>query len=108
MSSQQGSSSTKCSFSTKIRLTGISPFKAPTYKDSMYKNYKCEINYDIVPASPDTVKFIRRLVIKNPQERMTATEALENDLFLSIEFDENPYSHQNLLNQLREMQMQAR
>ena len=85
------------------RLTSVSPFKAATYKDSMYKNYKCIVNFDLIPCLEDTVHFVKKLVAKDPIHRPTATAALENDIFLSIELDEHQASNQNLLMRLNNL-----
>ena len=94
----------RCRTTLTIRLTGVSPFKAATYKDAMFKNYVCELNYEIVPASLETVRFIKRMVSKDPNSRFRANEALDNELFMSIEFDEHPTNQENVLAKLREFQ----
>lgn len=81
----------------------MNPFKAATYKDSMYKNYMCNINFDLVPCLDDTVTFLRRLVSKDPMHRPTAGIALEDDIFLCIELDEHQSSNQNLLIKLNNL-----
>ena len=69
-------------------MTGIAPFKAPNYKQSMYKNYKCEINFDIKGVSPETLFFLRQLVARDPRHRLTAERALEHEALLKLEMDE--------------------
>jgi serine/threonine protein kinase len=42
-------------------VTGINPFKAPNYKESMLLNYKCEINFSMIDKliTKDTLEFVK-------------------------------------------------
>lgn len=79
------------------RLTTINPFKSGSYKDSMYKNYKCKVDYQLLSCMPETVDFIKSLVAKDPKDRFTVGTALNSDIFMKIELDEHYFSNQNLL-----------
>lgn len=82
-------SSTRCNNKPNhTRLTGRAPFKAPNYKQAMYKNYKCQINFDLPFVSAETIFFLRQIVAKNPTNRLTAERALEHESLLRLEMDE--------------------
>lgn len=54
----------------------------------MYLNYKCQINFDILNVSPETIFFMRQLLAKEPRHRLTAERALEHEALLKLEMDE--------------------
>lgn len=69
-------------------LAGKCPFKAKNYKDSMHLNYKCDLDIRSLNQNLETKEFLAKLVSKNPKYRLTADNALENDIFMKIEQDE--------------------
>lgn len=54
----------------------------------MYLNYKCNINFKMYGISDGTTEFLRKLLAKDPGERFTASQALEDEALLHIEMDE--------------------
>ena len=71
------------------RLTGTNPFKATDYEKSMYRNYKCELNFNLPGVSPDCISFLKGVLQKNPRHRFSSEEALEEEVLLKLELDEN-------------------
>ena len=75
-------SSTKCKFLIlQLRLTGKNPFKAENYDKSMYRNYKCKLNFEIPGLSEETIFFLRQILSKSPTNRLSAEQALEDECF---------------------------
>lgn len=64
-----------------ILLTGSSPFKGSTYDEIVIKNYNCTIDYEckeVLDAniSPVCMDLLRKMLKKDPVERLSAVEAL--------------------------------
>ena len=74
------------------RITGKNPFKASDYEKSMYKNYICELDFNIPGVTEETIFFMRHILAKRPECRFTAERALEDEYFLKLKFDEHPES----------------
>lgn len=73
------------------RLIGHCPFRSGSYKQSMYLNYKCEINTEVAGAPHTVSDLLARMVAKTPEDRLRADEALEHEAILSEEMDELPF-----------------
>jgi hypothetical protein len=55
----------------------------------MYRNYKCDLNFDLKGVSSRGLQFLQQIVCKKPQARPSAERALEDEVFLKLELDEN-------------------
>lgn len=55
----------------------------------MYRNYKCELDFNFQGVSEDCLQFLKSILSKNPVNRLSSEQALEAELFLRLELDEN-------------------
>jgi len=66
-----------------ILLTGGSPFYSESYSDILRKNQDCQINYNFREfghrISPPAVDLMKKMLVKDPKQRITAQEALEHE-----------------------------
>jgi len=54
----------------------------------MYRNYKCQLDFNLPGVSEETLFFLRQLLAKDPENRPSAEQALEDECFLHLEMDE--------------------
>ena len=68
-------------------LTGKAPFYHISRKETMRKIVNCELEAIKYPPnmSIEAIDFIEKLVRKNPEERMKASEALNHNFLNTIE-----------------------
>lgn len=81
-------------FSTGVLLyemfNGRNPFKGKNYDESLYKNYRAEINYDKMKSyiPEEYLDFLKKLVSRQPADRLSTNEALSQDIFYKSIYDE--------------------
>ena len=83
-----------------VSLTGGSPFHGNTYDDILWKNRNCQVNYNFIDFGQVisdsgiffskayyhnilAVDLMKKMLAKNPQERISASEALAHPWILS-------------------------
>ena len=73
-----------------FRLNGVNPFKGPNYDESLRKNYRCDINLVGMAGSiPNiAIAFLKKLIERNPENRLSAQEALTENIFFKEIYDE--------------------
>ena len=81
-------------FSTGVLLyemfNGRNPFKGKNYDDSLYKNYKAEIDYQKMDSyiPSEYLEFLKNLIERQPADRLSTNEALSQDIFYKSIYDE--------------------
>jgi calcium-dependent protein kinase len=65
-------------------LSGKIPFNGNSYKEIVYKNTKAKINYDIfekIDIKMCTLDLLKKMLMKNPEKRISAEQALNHEAF---------------------------
>ena len=63
-----------------VAITGIYPFEGD-YETRVIKNYKGEINFDIVKLSQNGLDFLKGILEYSPEKRLNIKEALNHKWF---------------------------
>jgi serine/threonine protein kinase len=91
----------KCKKTSDHRLTGSNPFKASDYEKSMYRNYKCNLDFNLQGVSDETIFFLRQILSKKPLTRPSSEQVLEDEIMLSRHLDENNSRTHSLSRKIR-------
>lgn len=66
------------------------PFKGKNYDDSLFRNYKCDVDFvpleKIIPF--DVLAFLKKILVRHPSQRYSAKEALGDEIFFQEIYDE--------------------
>ncbi len=64
-------------------MTGGSPFYSESYTEVLRKNQQCEINFRFREyghrISPPAVDLMKKMLIKDPKQRISSQEALDHE-----------------------------
>ena len=68
-----------------ILLTGCAPFYGESYDDVVEKNLRAELNYNFSEINlsfrDETMDLLKKLLMKDPKQRLMASEALKHSAF---------------------------
>jgi len=69
---------------------GKNPFKTNDCNRTLYLNYKCKIELEQVKqiCSESTLNFLKMLIARKPENRLTVDQALEEEIFFEAILDE--------------------
>lgn len=89
--------STNCNNPSGSRITGKDLFPGTDYYEILKLNKKCFVSLDTlgIYRTPQTgVELISRMLCQNPNERITAAQALEHPFFAGTPFSERKLKFQ--------------